>query len=230
MWDTLWIDGRIATFDPAISAPYGLIERGAVASKDGAIAWAGPVDQLPRKPESLARKTISFAGNVLTPGLIDCHTHLVYAGDRSGEFEARLLGETYEEIARRGGGIMSTVNATRAASEDELLAQTLPRLDALISEGVTTIEVKSGYGLDLETESKMLRVARRLAKERSISVKTTFLGAHAVPPEFKDQADAYIDHICDVMLDAIYGEGLADAVDGFCEGNWLYTWANKTRL
>ena len=156
-------------------------------------------------------------GRWITPGLIDCHTHLVYGGDRAHEFELRLAGATYEEIARAGGGILSTVKATRAATEDELVAQALPRLDALIAEGVTTVEIKSGYGLDMETEARQLRAARRLAAERPVSVATTFLGAHALPPEADDK-DAYIDRLCAQTLPAIAEAKLADAVDAFCEG------------
>ncbi len=157
-------------------------------------------------------------GGVMTPGLVDCHTHLVYAGDRAREFEQRLEGVSYEAIARAGGGILSTVRATRAASEDELIAATLPRLDALLADGVTTVEIKSGYGLTLDDELKMLRVARRLETLRAVRVHTTLLAAHALPPEYKDDADAYIEHVCRVILPAAAGQGLADAVDVFCEG------------
>jgi imidazolonepropionase len=163
-----------------------------------------------------ARQRVALDGRWITPGLIDCHTHLVYAGDRAHEFELRLAGASYEEIARAGGGIVSTVKATRAASEDELVAQSLPRLDALMAEGITTIEIKSGYGLDAETEARMLRAARRLGRERDIDVVTTFLGAHAMPPESNDK-DRYIDHVC-AMIPALVRDRLVDAVDAFCEG------------
>ncbi|MEM9206203.1 MAG: imidazolonepropionase, partial [Pseudomonadota bacterium] len=159
-----------------------------------------------------------LTGRLITPGLIDCHTHVVFGGNRAREFEMRLEGASYEELARAGGGILSTVNATRAANEKDLLADALTCVDALIAEGVTTIEVKSGYGLDIDTELKMLRVARQIADTRPIRVKSTFLGAHAIPAEYQDRADAYIDEVCLPALDAAHAEGLVDAVDGFCEG------------
>ena len=195
--------------------PYGLIENGAVVISDGLIQWVGPEKELPVEFNTLQEKDLK--GRLLTPALIDCHTHLVYGGSRATEFELRLNGASYEEIARNGGGILSTVTATRDATEEELFTQSLPRFDALLAEGVGTVEIKSGYGLDLKTEIKMLRVARRLAKERNVRVKTTFLGAHAIPPEFKGKADAYIDFVCEEVLPAVYDENLADAVDGFCE-------------
>ena len=160
---------------------------------------------------------IDCAGRWITPGLIDCHTHLVHAGNRAHEFELRLAGASYEEIARAGGGIVSTMKATRAASVDELVAAAMPRLDALIAEGVTTIEIKSGYGLSLDDELKMLRAARQLGEARGVTVKTTLLAAHALPPEFAGDADGYIDHVCDAIIPAAAQAGLADAVDGFCE-------------
>ncbi|GJL95169.1 MAG: imidazolonepropionase [Hyphococcus sp.] len=217
MWDTLWLDGRLATFNTAVGAPYGLIDHGAVATSGGKIAWVGPVDDLPGAPETCAQKVQRLDGALMTPGLIDCHTHLVFGGNRAKEFEARLLGKSYEEIAREGGGILSTVRATRNASEDDLLVTALSRLDAFIAEGVTTIEIKSGYGLDLDNELKMLRVIRRLESERQIRVRSTFLGAHALPSEFADRPDAYIDFVCNEILPAAHAEGLVDAVDGFCE-------------
>jgi len=211
-FDTVWRDARIATLAPQAA---GLGETaGAIAAKDGRIAFVGPEAGLPTGWD--AAKTIKLDGRWITPGLIDCHTHIVYGGDRAHEFELRLKGASYEEIARAGGGIVSTVKATRAASEDELVAQSLKRLDALLAEGVTTIEIKSGYGLDLVSETKMLRAARRLGRERDVGVTTTFLGAHALPPEAHDK-DAFIAKIC-AMIPQIKQAGLADAVDAFCEG------------
>lgn len=212
--DRLWHNARLATLCGEGS---GIVEAGAVAAKDGRIMYAGPA----AAADFDAAETIDCAGRLITPGLIDCHTHLVHAGNRTGEFEARLAGATYEDIAKAGGGIASTVRATRAASEDDLVAQSLPRLDALIAEGLTTIEIKSGYGLTLPDELKMLTAARRLGEIRRVRVITSFLGAHALPPEFAggnvDDKDAYITHICEVMLPAVAAAGLADAVDGFCE-------------
>ncbi len=211
---TIWRNARLATL--ARSAPgLGVIERGAIVACDGRIVFAGPESETPTTPADA--QTVDCEGRWITPGLIDCHTHLVYAGSRAAEFEARLAGATYEEIARAGGGIASTVRATRTASEDELLRQSLPRLDALIAEGVTTIEIKSGYGLDLATERKMLRAARRLAAERPVEVRATFLGAHALPPEYAQDRAGYVAEVADVMLPALSSEGLVDAVDGFCE-------------
>jgi len=215
-WDALLIDARLATLTG--DAGYGLVEAGAIGWKDGAIAFAGPMDALPGTPESLAERVDSAHGALVTPGLIDCHTHLVFAGDRAHEFELRLQGESYEEIAKAGGGILSSVRATRAASEDDLLAASLPRARALLRDGVTTMEIKSGYGLDTDTELKMLRVARRIGVELGIRVRTTFLGAHALPPEYAGRADDYIDLVCNDMLPAVAAAGLADAVDAFCEG------------
>ncbi|HKS65344.1 MAG TPA: imidazolonepropionase [Xanthobacteraceae bacterium] len=212
-FDTIWLDARLATLAPARPG-LGLIENGAVAARDGRIAFAGPMADLP-SGWNAARK-IPLDGRWITPGLIDCHTHLIYAGDRAHEFELRLAGASYEEIARAGGGIVSTVKATRAASEDELVTQSLPRLDALIVEGVTTIEIKSGYGLDRENETKQLRAARALGRTRDIDVVTTFLGAHALPPEASDK-DSFIDGVI-AMIPEIAREKLADAVDAFCEG------------
>jgi len=211
-FDTIWLDARLATL--ALGRPgLGLIEKGAVAARDGRIAFAGPIAELPSGWN--AAQKISLDGRWITPGLIDCHTHLVYAGDRAHEFELRLAGASYEEIARAGGGIVSTVKATRTASEDELVADSLPRLDALIAEGVTTIEIKSGYGLDRENEAKQLRAARRLGHERNVDVMTTFLGAHALPPEATDK-DKFIDGVIAMIL-PLAQEKLADAVDAFCE-------------
>lgn len=197
-------------------APYGLIARGTVAIEGERIAWAGPEAALPERFRGL--DALDLEGRLVTPGLIDCHTHIVHGGNRAAEFEMRLEGRSYEEIARAGGGILSTVTATRAAGEEALLAAALPRVDALIAEGVTTIEVKSGYGLDIATECAMLRAARRIAAMRPVTVRTTFLGAHAIPPEYRGRADAYLDEVCLPALEAAHAEGLADAVDGFCEG------------
>ena len=212
-FSTLFRNAQIATMTPGKS--YGLIENGAVVISADRIKWVGAEKELPDEFAGLQGKNLE--GRLVTPALIDCHTHLVYGGSRATEFELRLNGASYEEIARNGGGILSTVTATRNASEDELLAQSLPRLDAFLAEGVATIEIKSGYGLDIETEIKMLRVARQLGKERSVRVKTSFLGAHAIPPEFSGKADAYIDFVCEEVLPAVHYENLADAVDGFCE-------------
>jgi len=213
-FDTIWLDARLATLAPDRPG-LGVIERGAVAAKDGRIAFAGPVAELPTGWD--AEHRLALDGRWITPGLIDCHTHLVYAGDRAHEFELRLAGASYEEIARAGGGIISTVQATRAASEEALLQASRPRLDRLIAEGVTTIEIKSGYGLDLATETRQLRAARRLGEQRPVEVVTSFLGAHALPPEANGDKERYIDDVC-AMVPAIAGEKLADAVDAFCEG------------
>ncbi len=223
-FDRVWLGGRLLTMAPegssaaahgeaAILAGCGVVERGAVASRDGRIAFAGPEDGLPAGWE--AGEVLRLEGRWVTPGLVDCHTHLVHGGDRAAEFEARLAGATYAEIARAGGGILSTVRATRAADEDALVASALPRLDRLIAEGVTTVEVKSGYGLDTETELRMLRAARRLGEARDIGVATSFLGAHAVPPGMT--AEDYTALVCDAMLPAVAAAGLADAVDVFHE-------------
>jgi imidazolonepropionase len=212
-WDRIWIGANLATMD---DAGLGVLLDGAIAIRDGRIAWMGARDALAALRWS-ADEVTDAAGCWVTPGLIDCHTHLVYAGDRSDEFAARLNGASYEDIARAGGGIASTVRATRAASEETLLAQSLPRAAALVAEGVTTIEIKSGYGLDLESERKMLRVAGRIGAELGVALTRTFLGAHAVPAEFAGRRDDYVRHVCDVMLPAVAEERLADAVDVFCE-------------
>jgi len=215
-WDGLLLDCYLATLCDT-GTPYGTIERAALGWKDGTILFAGPQSQLPGDPDSLAAHVESAGDAWITPGLIDCHTHLVFAGNRAAEFELRLNGASYEEIARAGGGIVSTVNQTRAASDEDLLAQSLRRARALLADGATTIEIKSGYGLDLDTEIKMLRTARRIGEELGITVRTTFLGAHAVPPEFAGRQSDYVDEVCIRMLPAIANEGLADAVDAFCE-------------
>lgn len=211
--DTLWLDARLATLAPGRPG-LGVVERGAIGARDGRIVYAGPQAELPSGIDATDRKFLD--GRWVTPGLIDCHTHLVHGGDRAREFELRLAGASYEEIARAGGGILSTVQSTRAASEDALVATARSRLDRLIAEGVTSVEIKSGYGLNDDTEARMLRAARRLTKERSIDVSTSFLGAHALPSEFSDK-DKYIDLVCG-MIPALKREGLVDAVDAFCEG------------
>jgi imidazolonepropionase len=211
----VWRHAHLATLDERLPG-LGIIENGAIAVEDGRIAFAGPESALPAA--FAGAETVDCEGRWITPGLIDCHTHLVHAGDRAQEFELRLAGASYEDVARAGGGIVSSVKALRAASEDELVRQTLPRLDALIAEGVTTVEIKSGYGLDTENELKSLRAARRIAHERDVTVRTTFLGAHALPTEMNGDRTAYIDKVVGEMLPAVAAEGLADAVDGFCEG------------
>ncbi len=216
-WDGLIVDTSLATMQDN-GAPYGAIIDAALGWKDGRIVFAGTRAELPAAPEELTAYFISAGGDWLTPGLIDCHTHLVFGGERAGEFEQRLEGATYEQIARAGGGIVSSVRATREASENELLAASLSRAQALRADGATTVEIKSGYGLDLDNEMKMLRVARRLERDAGIAVRTTFLGAHALPPEYAGRADDYIELVCTQMLPAIAREGLADAVDAFCEG------------
>ena len=195
---------------------FGILSDGAVAMKAGRIAWVGRAGAVP--PEFSEGEITDLEGRLLTPGLIDCHTHVVFGGNRAAEFELRLNGASYEEVARAGGGIVSTVSATREMSEDDLLADALRRVDAMIAEGVTTLEIKSGYGLDRDSELKMLRVARRIGEVRPVEVRTSFLGAHAVPPEFAGRADAYIDDVCIPTLRAAHEAGLVDAVDGFCEG------------
>jgi imidazolonepropionase len=210
--DTIWKDARLATM---IGDGIGAIEHGVIAARDGMIVYAGAQQDA---PDLTCDRVIDCKGRWITPGMIDCHTHLVHGGNRALEFEMRLAGASYEEIAKAGGGIVSTMRATRALDEEELVATALPRLDALIAEGVTTVEVKSGYGLDRETEIRMLRAARRLGSERPVGVATTFLGAHALPPEFKDDADGYVAMLCDEVLPEVVALGLADAVDAFCEG------------
>lgn len=206
--DSLWTNARLATM---AGEGLGLVENGAVGCRDGRIAYAGPMSDAPA-----AAQTIDCEGRWITPGLIDCHTHVIHAGDRAGEWAMRLEGASYEDIARAGGGILSTMRATRAASDHDLVDTAMPRLDALIAEGVTTIEIKSGYGLTVEDEIKMLRAARMLAELRRVRVSPTLLGAHALPPEYEGRADDYVDLVCDAMIPA--ARGLADAVDAFCEG------------
>ncbi|NGM18966.1 imidazolonepropionase [Roseomonas stagni] len=212
-FDRVWTDAHLATMVPRDGDPLGIIEDGAIASKDGRIAWVGRRADLPAG----AAVTTRCDGAWVLPGLIDCHTHLVFAGDRAREFEMRLEGATYEQIAREGGGILSTVRATRAASEDDLVASALPRLDALLAEGVTTIEVKSGYGLDLETEARMLRAARRAAAQRAVGLQTSLLAAHAVPPEYQGRRADFARYVAQDIIPAIAAEGLADVVDAFTD-------------
>ena len=212
--DRVWINARLATLAEDREG-LGVVERGIVASLDGRLVYAGPAADAPafETPER-----IDVEGRWITPGLVDPHTHLVFAGDRAHEFELRLAGASYEEIARSGGGIVSTMRATRTASEEDLIQAALPRLDALIAEGVTTVEIKSGYGLSLDDELKSLRAARALGGIRRVDVSTTFLGAHALPPEYRDDKDGYVALVCEKMIPAVAARGLADAVDGFCEG------------
>ncbi|MEZ5833981.1 MAG: imidazolonepropionase [Dongiaceae bacterium] len=211
-WDLLLTDCRAATL--AAESGYGLIDDASVAIEGDRIAWIGKRADLPKQA---AKETVSLGGRWVTPGLIDCHTHLVFGGERAGEFELRLKGATYEEIAKAGGGIVSTVRATRAAGEGELLETAKDRLSALMAEGLTTIEIKSGYGLDVENERKQLRVARALGRACDVTVKTTCLAAHALPPEFAGQPDAYVDLVCNEILPAVAAENLADAADAFSE-------------
>jgi imidazolonepropionase len=210
----IWRNARLATL-AATSPGIGVVESGAVVVSGERILYAGPEAQMPSPADA---EVVDCEGRWITPGLVDCHTHLVYGGHRARDFELRLKGATYEQIATSGGGILSTVRLTRAATTGDLLRQALPRLDALIAEGVTTIEIKSGYGLDLQTERKMLSVARQLGSERAITVSTTFLGAHALPPEAANDKDEYIDSVVHATLPALAKEGLVDAVDAFCEG------------
>jgi imidazolonepropionase len=227
-WDHLWINARLATMRGG-AGPYGAVEDGALGLKDGRIAFAGPRGELPGEPKTLARELHDAHRRWITPGLVDCHTHLVFAGNRADEFEKRLNGTSYEEIAKQGGGILSTVRATRAASLDDLVTQSLPRLRALMAEGVTTIEIKSGYGLDLDTERKMLRAAKALARQTGVRLQATFLGLHALTPEQAGSRSATIDFACGQLLQAIAGEHLADAVDAFCE-NIAFTPAETERF
>lgn len=213
--DRIWYNARLATMAPVNhDEPLGLVENGVVATSNGRIVWCGPAAEA---PSFAASEAIDCGGRWITPGLIDCHSHIVHAGNRTAEFVQRQNGASYQQIAAAGGGIMSTVTATRAATEAELVASALPRIDALLAEGVTTIEIKSGYGLTLEHELKMLRAARRLGLERRVAIAPTFLAAHAIPPEYAGGADAYVDHVCAAMIPAVAQSGLADAVDGFCE-------------
>nr|WP_077286173.1 imidazolonepropionase [Cognaticolwellia aestuarii] len=215
-WQTLWINVNLATMNDG-SNSYGAIENGALAIANGKIAWLGTMSDLSAS-EYKAEQLIDGKGAWLTPGLVDCHTHLVFGGNRANEFEMRLEGKSYQEIANAGGGIISTVTATRAASESELFQSAFKRLAAMHQQGVTTIEIKSGYGLDSENEIKMLQVAGQLAKSLPVTVRKTFLGAHALPAEYQDRADDYIKFVCEDMLPKVASLQLADAVDVFCEG------------
>ena len=211
-FDTVYVGFHAATM--ASESDYSTIEDAAIAIENGCIAWIGPACDLPNHTATM----VNLGGGWVTPGLVDCHTHLVFGGDRSAEYEMRLQGASYEAISQAGGGIVSTVSDTRKASEEELLTSAKKRLQALMTDGVTCVEVKSGYGLDLATEAKMLRVARTLGEELSVTVRTTCLAAHALPQEYQGKADAYIDLVCEEIIPAIANAGLADAVDGFCEG------------
>jgi imidazolonepropionase len=213
-FDLLLEDVHLATMRGG-GAPYGALRDGAVGIRGDTIAWVGARRELPR--DAVVVQTRSCGGAWMTPGFVDCHTHLVYAGNRAGEFEQRLSGASYADIARAGGGIAATVRDTRAASSAELLAQSLPRLAALAAEGVTTVEIKSGYGLDTATESKQLRVARALGESLGVTVRTTLLAAHALPPEYAGRADAYVDYVCGDTIPSVARERLADAVDAYCE-------------
>ncbi|SET71595.1 imidazolonepropionase [Thalassotalea agarivorans] len=215
-WQTLLINVHIATMSENEQG-YGVIENGAIAISDGKIVWLGEASKLPNYPQEQV-DVIDGGGRWVTPGLIDCHTHLVFGGSRANEFEMRLNGASYEEIANAGGGIVSTVAATRQASKEELLAGAQQRLSALMSQGVSTVEIKSGYGLDIETELKMLAVAQTLADSNPVTIQKTFLGAHALPKEYSGDADGYIDLVCNEMMPKVAEQGLADAVDVFCEG------------
>lgn len=213
----LWRHCNVATLEPDATQPYGLITDAALVVDGAQLRWVGPRGDLPPALLAQCRETHDCAGALITPGLIDCHTHLVYGGDRAQEFEMRLNGASYEDIARSGGGIVSTVKATRSATAQQLMSQSSVRLKQLLGEGVTTLEIKSGYGLALDAERKMLQVARALGQHHGVDVRTTFLGAHAVPPEFAGRADDYVDEVLR-MLPLLQADGLVDAVDGFCEG------------
>src|SRR5438105_134401 len=213
MWDILLTDCHVATM-AAGSTPYGAVRDAAIAIADGRIAWVGPRNEIGTQA---AREVLRLGGAWVTPGLIDCHTHLVFGGDRAGEWERRLAGVTYEELAREGGGIVSTVNATRAATEDDLAATAAARAGAMAAQGVTTVEIKSGYGLDLATELKMLRAAAKAGEAANVRVVRTFLGAHSIPPEYATNRGAYLDMLCEQMIPGVAREKLAETVDVFCD-------------
>ncbi|QDE39134.1 imidazolonepropionase [Luteibacter pinisoli] len=227
-WDHLLLDAGLATLTDT-GVAYGAIADGALGIKDGRIAFVGARADLPGEPHALSHRVASLGGAWITPGLVDCHTHLVFGGDRAQEFEMRLEGASYEDIARAGGGIVSSVRATRSASEDELFHQSLPRARALLADGVTTLEIKSGYGLEPDAERRMLRVARRIGIELGIDVRTSFLGLHALPPEYAGRRDDYVALVCDTMLPSLADDELVDAVDAFCEGIG-FTHAETDRL
>lgn len=212
--DRIWRNARLATLDPSLPG-LGVVERGLIAAREGRILYAGPQAEAPTGLDAPLIEDLE--GRWVTPGLIDCHTHLVYAGDRAHEFELRLAGASYEAIAKAGGGIVSTMSATRAASVDELVAASLPRLDALLAEGATTVEIKSGYGLSLEAELNQLRAVKRLGELRNVALRPTLLAAHALPPEYAQDRAGYIDLVCNEIIPAAAREGLAEAVDAFCE-------------
>lgn len=215
--ETLWINANIATM-ASQDVSYGLILNGAIAIHDGRIQWLGAMSELPLNYQDYCVEILDCHGQLVTPGLVDCHTHIVYAGNRAKEFEMRLNGASYEQVAKAGGGIISTVASTRAASENQLYDQSAVRLELIMSEGATTVEIKSGYGLNLKDELKMLRVARQLGRDYEVDIVTSFLGAHAIPPEYAGRSDAYIDLVCQQILPEIVAEQLADHVDAFCEG------------
>ncbi|MEN3166181.1 imidazolonepropionase [Gluconobacter sp. OJB] len=232
MWDTLWTDIHVATADPARMSEkdgYGCIHNAAIGIENGKICWIGAAKALPEVSQPLARNICSGHGLWMTPGLVDAHTHVIYAGDRSLEFAERLKGVSYAEIARKGGGILSTVNATRTVSENELFDMTVQRVLRMIAEGTTTIEMKSGYGLTLKDELKQLRVACAIGAALPVRVHTTFLGAHALPPEFKDRQDDYVSHLIKDILPQAAEEKLIDSIDGFCE-NIAFTTDQIERL
>jgi len=217
-WHALWVNANLATMVMTKKNPLGVIKNGAIAlNQDGTIAWIGEMSALEADPETLCETVYDARGHWLFPGFIDCHTHIVYAGNRASEFEQRLDGVSYAEIAKSGGGILSTVKATRTVDEENLFLATIKRIQNATRHGVTAFEIKSGYGLTTEDEAKMLRVATRVRDEFDIKIQRTFLGAHALPPEYKDNAEAYIDLICDEMMPTLAKENLIDAVDGFCE-------------
>jgi imidazolonepropionase len=227
-WDQIWVGANVATMR-AGATPYGQIEDAAIAVKGERIAWLGPASEGRRRAAARHLDLHDATGLWITPGLIDCHTHLVYGGNRVGEFEQRLCGASYEEIARAGGGIQSTVRATRAATSKELYESALKRLRRLMAEGVTTIEIKSGYGLELSAERRLLQVARDLGEGSPVSVRKTFLGLHSLPPEFAADRQEFVDRVCGPWLEALAGEGLVDAVDAFCE-NIAFTLAESAQL
>ena len=229
MWDKLFYNANIATIDGTIAAPYGTITNGVIAIKDDEISFIGSLDELPDKPEKCAAYCEDLKGRWITPGLIDCHTHLIFGGNRAKEFELRLNGASYEEIAKAGGGILSTVTHTRNETADQLFETAANRLNAMQNQGISTVEIKSGYGLDLETEVKMLKVAQRLEDQFDVTISKTFLGAHALPPEYKDDRQGYIDLVCEKMIPEIAQADLADAVDVFCE-NIGFTYAETEQV